>query len=416
MKIYETLYDQRSECLSVMTSMTLEEYKKIAYKSFENGGNLDGQRDVIKKSAVATKIRKRMANDFLSGAVFPPVVLGVFVSEEEFTLATKDFAEVFSRLDENDVSIIDGMQRSNIYFNNYDSCSDKIIRVEFWLSSKSVKLLYRMLVLNTGQVPWNTRRQVEVVFKNLSNSFLDEIYKKAPDWKESVKIMGVDDNQRRTQPGKYQESAIIQLYLGFNTRNTKVEVNEELANEFQRFDMMESIDKDENFYLFVDVKSKGETSQVDVIVPKIVSSVEVRVTVTDPLGNKEKKELTLLNGKYSQQFDTFEKGTYDVLVEYINKRNSNVMKYQTKFTYSYSKEYDKFMKPDNVLLYQLVQDSGMVSSNIEDIVNINQEDVIYNKYYYKQLLLAALIIFVIDIAIRKIRWKDIKNLFKKTVS
>lgn len=169
-------------------------------------------------------------------------------------------------------------------------------------------------------------------------------------------------------------------------------------------------------YLFVDVKSKGETSQVDVIVPKIVSSVEVRVTVTDPLGNKEKKELTLLNGKYSQQFDTFEKGTYDVLVEYINKRNSNVMKYQTKFTYSYSKEYDKFMKPDNVLLYQLVQDSGMVSSNIEDIVNINQEDVIYNKYYYKQLLLAALIIFVIDIAIRKIRWKDIKNLFKKTVS
>lgn len=255
MKIYETLYDQRSECLSVMTSMTLEEYKKIAYKSFENGGNLDGQRDVIKKSAVATKIRKRMANDFLSGAVFPPVVLGVFVSEEEFTLATKDFAEVFSRLDENDVSIIDGMQRSNIYFNNYDSCSDKIIRVEFWLSSKSVKLLYRMLVLNTGQVPWNTRRQVEVVFKNLSNSFLDEIYKKAPDWKESVKIMGVDDNQRRTQPGKYQESAIIQLYLGFNTRNTKVEVNEELANEFQRFDMMESIDKDENFYLFVDVIS-----------------------------------------------------------------------------------------------------------------------------------------------------------------
>ena len=116
------------------------------------------------------------------------------------------------------------------------------------------------------------------------------------------------------------------------------------------------------------------------------------------------------------------------MVEYINKRTSSVLKYQTKFTYSYSKEFDEFMKADNVLLYQLVDNSGVVSNVIEDIVNIkhcplcgrkfniNQEDVIYNKYYYKNLLLAALIIFVIDIAIRKIRLKDIKSLFKKTVA
>ena len=39
------------------------------------------------------------------------------------------------------ISIIDGMQRSNIYFNNYKGNESKSIRVEFWISNKTVKLL-----------------------------------------------------------------------------------------------------------------------------------------------------------------------------------------------------------------------------------------------------------------------------------
>ena len=255
MTIYETLFDERSECVSVMASMSLEEYKTIAYDSFVKGGNLDGQRDVIKKSAVAAKIRKRMMSDFVNGAIFPPVVLGIFVSNEDFEIAKTDFMSVFSRVKSENISIIDGMQRSNIYFNNYDSCKDRTIRVEFWISPKSVKLLYRMLVLNTGQVPWNTRRQIEVIYDNLADSFIKELHSRNPEWIDKLKLMNVDDNQRRTQPGKYQKSTIIELYLGFNTRSTKVDVSEEIANEFQRFDMMESIDKDENFTLFVEVIS-----------------------------------------------------------------------------------------------------------------------------------------------------------------
>ena len=255
MILHETMFDERSECVSVMASMSLEKYKAIAYESFVKGGNLDGQRDVIKKSAVAAKIRKRMMSDFANGAIFPPVVLGVFVSEEDFEIAKTDFSSVFKKVKSENISIIDGMQRSNIYFNNYDSCKDRTIRVEFWISPKSVKLLYRMLVLNTGQVPWNTRRQIEVIYDNLADSFVKELHSRKPEWIDTLKLMNVDDNQRRTQPGKYQKSTIIELYLGFNTRSTKVDVSEEIANEFQRFDMMESIDKDENFTLFVEVIS-----------------------------------------------------------------------------------------------------------------------------------------------------------------
>ena len=241
MKILEANYDTRSNCISILTSMKLEEYKKIVYSSFEQGGNLDGQRDVIKRSSVASKIRKRMNEDFIAGAIFPHVVIGILVPSEEF-ISIQENSGIFmpSKYESESISVIDGMQRSNIYFANYEGNENREIRVEFWVSDQTVRLLYRMLVLNTGQVPWNTRRQVEVVFSSLSKAIVERTFEKNTDLEGNVEIISVDDSKRRTQAGKYHKSTMIELYLGFNTRKVKIDVNDELADEFQRFDMMES--------------------------------------------------------------------------------------------------------------------------------------------------------------------------------
>ena len=256
MIILESRYDDRSECLSILTSMNLAEYKNIAGHSFEVGGNFSGQRDVIKKSSAASKIRKRMNEDFISGAIFPAVVLGIRTSSEDVDKIKCDQNEfVISNYKCDSISIIDGMQRSNIYFSNYNSNEGREIRVEFCMSDRTVKLLYRMLVLNTGQVPWNTRRQIEVIFSSLSDSIVSSRFEKNPDLKDMIEIMTVDDGKRRTQAGKYQKSTMIQLFLGFNTRKVKVDVSDQLADEYQRFDMMDSIDKDINYELFIDAFS-----------------------------------------------------------------------------------------------------------------------------------------------------------------
>lgn len=259
MEILKTNFDTRSECLSILTCMTLEEYKSIVYKPFSRGGNLDGQRDVIKRSSVASKIRKRMHEDFIAGAIFPQVVIGVLLPSEQFQ-EIKNARESFApdQYGEDAFSIIDGMQRSNIYFSNYDGNEQREIRVEFWISDKTIKLLYRMLVLNTGQVPWNTRRQIEVIFSGLSRSIIERALEKNPELEGKIEIIGVDDAKRRTQAGKYHKSTMIELYLGFNTRKVKVDVSDELADEFQRFDMMESIEKDSSFDLFVSAAKIGQ--------------------------------------------------------------------------------------------------------------------------------------------------------------
>lgn len=273
MKILGREFDTRSECLSILTSMTLEEYKSIVHSSFVNGGNLEGQRNVIRKSSVASKIRNRMHDDFIKGAVFPCVVIGVLMASDEFH-ELKDGKGSFepTKLPEDTISIIDGMQRSNIYFTNYEGNENRSIRVEFWISDRTVKLLYRMLVLNTGQVPWNTRRQVEVVFDSLSKTIVESTYTMVPDLADCIEIISVDDAKRRTQAGKYHKSTMIQLYLGFNTRKVKVDVSDELADEFQRFDMMNSIEKDSNFNYFVETFS--HLCKLDIAFSNCKSSAE----------------------------------------------------------------------------------------------------------------------------------------------
>ena len=85
--------------------MKLSEYMNLVQEAFSNNGNLEGQRSVISKSSVATKIRSRMSEDFKNGAIFPQVVIGLLVNEESFEkfhkLNTygeeKDFTDLYRR-------------------------------------------------------------------------------------------------------------------------------------------------------------------------------------------------------------------------------------------------------------------------------------------------------------------------------
>lgn len=251
MKVISVQKDLRSSCTSVLVEMSLAEYKELAYEAFVSNGNLDGQRGVIKKSSAALKIRKRMILDFNQGAIFPQVVLGALNIDDALFEENKEI-EV-KELNIPSISIIDGMQRSNIYFENFENNKDRIIRVEFWVADELIKLLYRMLVLNTGQMPWNTRRQVEVLYMALSESIKEKLFSKYRELDGKIQILGIDDAKKRSQAGIYHKANIIETYLAFNVRTVKVQVLDTLAEEFQRFDMMEAIEKPKSFEYFIDV-------------------------------------------------------------------------------------------------------------------------------------------------------------------
>ncbi len=115
----DILKDKRVDCYSVMVQLSVAEYLEMVNSTFKNRGGLEGQRDTL-KTTTAIRIRNRMVKDVEAGAVLPPIVLGVIVSEEDFSTLDKlerdSFLKLISEIPYDNVSIIDGMQRATALF------------------------------------------------------------------------------------------------------------------------------------------------------------------------------------------------------------------------------------------------------------------------------------------------------------
>ncbi len=249
----DILKDERVNCYSILVQMSIQDYLKRVEEIFRDRGGLEGQRETL-KTTTAIRIRKRMVKDIEAGTVLPPIVLGLLIPSEEISDLDKledqdSFLQFIENQSKEDISIIDGMQRTTALMEASASTDigSRNIRVEYWIASQINSLTYRMLVLNTGQVPWNLRRQIETVFKPI----IKELRQKIP----SIQIIEVDETGRRSGAGQFQAHNIIELFLIFGVRKEKIDIQERLADEFTKQDFIESIanpDFTDIFYEVID--------------------------------------------------------------------------------------------------------------------------------------------------------------------
>ena len=242
-----TLYAKSGSCISIMLNMTYPKYKEIIDSAYSNRGGIEGQRDVLKAST-AVRIRKRMITDIIKGTVLPPVVLGAVVEEGIFAkLPTFGENELLEWLSDNSdsVSLIDGMQRTTALIEadkeSAGALTDYELRVEIWFAKSVNQLIYRMLVLNTGQVPWDIKRQLETVFGSIMKRLKDEV--------PGIEVYSQDEKRRRVAAAQYQASDILELFLVFGSRKEKIDKKERLSDEFVRLD-------------FIDLTSTGESTEL----------------------------------------------------------------------------------------------------------------------------------------------------------
>jgi len=223
--------------------MPTEDYLALVEQAYHNRGGIDFQREKLRTTS-AIRIRRRMVADIVQGAVLPPVVVGVVLSHENFRsvsrLAAKEIVPMVRGQEADRVSIIDGMQRTTALREAMASeaaVGKQPMRVEFWISDSTNSLIYRMLVLNTGQVPWNLRSQVEVVFRSLILEVQDEVH--------GLEVLQQIDGRRRSKGGQFQANELVELFLVFGSRKEKIDIRERLADEFTKLDFMEAAsDKD----------------------------------------------------------------------------------------------------------------------------------------------------------------------------
>lgn len=240
---YLYLEDEVSNCHSYIFHMDITDYLSMTEYARNAGGNIEGQRPVL-KSQSARIIRDQMTTDFRNGGVLPPVVIGM-VDPNFDASKVIEIEDIYQYIDVNKESlcIIDGMQRTEAMI-NAEITAPRNVRVELWLVKSLNRLIYRMLVLNTGQVPWTMQKQLEVVM----NPVIKTIKNKVP----GIELPTTEDAQRRTQAGKFQASKVIESFLVFGARSEKIYTRDSIAEEYAKLDFIESSSKQELLDAYID--------------------------------------------------------------------------------------------------------------------------------------------------------------------
>ena len=242
------LKDKKLNCITGIGVLTLGEYlDKIQYVYKDNGG-IEGQRAALKTKTGIT-IRNRMIDDLKNGAVLPPIVIGAVLTKNEILNANKitnndEFREFIKKIPSESMSIIDGMQRTTALneARKYGLADSAPLRVELWLSESISSLIYRMLVLNTGQVPWDIKRQLETIYKQIVDTVKIEV--------NDIQVLAITEKERRSEAGTYRSTRIVELFLAFTSRTPHIELKEKVAADFARMDATEVTSHTESLPLF----------------------------------------------------------------------------------------------------------------------------------------------------------------------
>ncbi|TAU81957.1 hypothetical protein ELH50_01210 [Rhizobium ruizarguesonis] len=231
------IQDNRVDCWSAMGTMTIGSYLELAVRAYEKRGGIQHQREAIKTTS-ARRIRARLVEDLRRGAVVPPLVIGIVVNDEDWQLVSqiKDLDQLQELLERyrSGLAIIDGMQRTTALLEakeQDESIIDRLVRIETWVAKSADSLIYRMLVLNTGQVPWNLRQQLQVVYAPLVESIRQKV---------SFKRL-LESTERRWKGGEFRWDSLVEAYIAFGLRRTEIDTQESLADEFSRLDIADAL-------------------------------------------------------------------------------------------------------------------------------------------------------------------------------
>jgi hypothetical protein len=243
--------DKRINCYSIMMSMEVHDYLELIEKAYKENGGIEGQRQPLKTKS-AKRIRETMKNDIEKGTVLPPLVIGCVIDNlDDVGHCLEDINNelckktIYELLSQNTLSIIDGMQRTTALKEICDHTEDFSfsLRIELWITNSANSLIYRMLVLNTGQISWGLKKQLEVVFSHVKKELQSKI--------DGIDLIESTDRSRATKPKKYQLSHLVELYLSYSTRKHDVNLNEKVTEEFAKQDIIERSYDDDHLKYFI---------------------------------------------------------------------------------------------------------------------------------------------------------------------
>ena len=244
--------DYRTDTPVVYAQMSPDDYLNIVGDEFMSFS--------IQRKRETHKAYKRMKDDIQEGGLLPSITLAVKpanVPEAKRLLNDDKILELRELLERpGSVDILDGLQRTYILHDLQGAGEhfhiDQKLLVEFWLEEKLERLIYRIIVLNSGQKAMSVRHQVELLFMSLRETIQDRI----PD----LEIYMERDQSRRRRPKKFQLDIIASAYQAFISENTEVKKENIIAQQLSNIEELTESeivisDKFDKFLHFLDIYS-----------------------------------------------------------------------------------------------------------------------------------------------------------------
>lgn len=196
----------------------------------------------IQRKRETHKAYKRLKNDIIEGSLLPSITLSVkHHLVDEITKNFDDNSTLETLLSGHDVvDILDGLQRtyilSDIKSEGIQFKEKQELLLEFWLEPEISKLIYRMIVLNSGQKAMSMRHQVELLFLSLRETIVNKV--------DGIEIIREKDTKRRTQPNKYSLNNIASSYHAFITAQHETDKENLVAQRLIDEDAFDSTEQE----------------------------------------------------------------------------------------------------------------------------------------------------------------------------
>jgi hypothetical protein len=230
--------DCRTETNVVYAEIKISDYLGLVGKDFD--------RFEIQRKRQDPKKYSRLKEDIKKGALLPAITLAINPSKVTPFLdnvANEKSKELTTDLiNSNDLYILDGLQRSYIIKDLVDEGivfnEEQKLLVEIWFESKIEHLIYRLIVLNSGQKPMSMRHQVELLFTTLKTEIEEEI--------PNLNIYLEKDGQIRSRAMKFSFDKIVNAYYSFLTKSPEISRDNLIVKKLNEDDILSSNEKELN--------------------------------------------------------------------------------------------------------------------------------------------------------------------------
>lgn len=228
-------------------------YAEILMNDYLGLVGTDFDRFEIQRKRVDPKKYSRLKDDITKGALLPGITLAIDPGKVEgfleyiYSENAQKLIELLGNSD--DIYILDGLQRSYII---KDLVNEKVsfkpeqkILLEIWFEKEIDHLIYRLIVLNSGQKPMSMRHQVELLFMTMKK----EIEKEIP----GLEIYLEKDETIRSKSKKFSFDRIVNGYYGFLTKSPEIERDNLVVKKMNEDDVLSSKEDElnESFNQFI---------------------------------------------------------------------------------------------------------------------------------------------------------------------